>query len=54
MSQMSTLMAVTDSVAVIQVQDVTCSKQDQEVLYGLYYVLYFIFYNAITIFLPSR
>lgn len=37
LSQPSTLMAVTDSV--IQVPDVACSKQDQEVLHGLYYVL---------------
>lgn len=40
MSQLSTLMAVTDSVTVIQVPDVACSKQGQEVLHGLHYVLY--------------
>lgn len=40
MSQLNIIMAVTDSVTVIQVPGVACSKQGQEVLHGLHYVLY--------------
>lgn len=43
MSQLNIIIAVTDSVTVIQVPDVACSKQGQEVFHGLHYVLYIYF-----------